>query len=164
MKPFRAATFDEQELDKVRRRNRANGISEAITEAQIAHMRAQRIFRNDRYQVLVTDCTPDLSVSPPEGCGFPPLVWLSIKRIDREPIHDWRELQDIKNALVGPECEAVELYPAESRLTDTANQYHLWCITDPEIRWPFGYRARELASPEEAARNGAKQRAFEPKE
>jgi len=66
-------------------------------------------------------------------------VHLSIKRIDQEVIHDWRDLQRIKNELVGAECEAVELYPAVSRMVDTANQYHLWVITDPTYRFPFGF-------------------------
>lgn len=67
------------------------------------------------------------------------VLHLSIKRIDREPIRDWRVLQQIKNAIVGEECEAFELYPAESRLVDTANQYHLWVFTDPNVRVPVGF-------------------------
>lgn len=67
------------------------------------------------------------------------MVHLSIKRFDRAPIHDWRVMQEIKNKILGPEHEAVELYPAESRLTDTANQYHLWCFKDAAARFPFGY-------------------------
>lgn len=42
--------------------------------------------------------------------------------------HDWREYQQIKNDLVGPEWEAVELYPAESRLVDPSNAFYLWCF------------------------------------
>jgi hypothetical protein len=67
---------------------------------------------------------------------------LSIKRIDQEPVHDWRDLQRIKNQLLGPDCEAVELYPAEERLVDTANQYHLWGSTDPKFRFGFGFGTR----------------------
>lgn len=67
------------------------------------------------------------------------VLHLSIKRIDREPIRDWRALQSIKNAIVGEECEAFELYPAESRLVDTANQYHLWAFIDPTVRVPIGF-------------------------
>jgi hypothetical protein len=55
-------------------------------------------------------------------------VHLSIKRFDRGPVRDWRHLQQIKNEVVGPEAEAFEIFPAESRLVDTANQYHLWAI------------------------------------
>lgn len=42
--------------------------------------------------------------------------------------HDWREFQHIKNQIAGDECEAFELYPAESRLLDPSNYYTLWCF------------------------------------
>lgn len=72
-----------------------------------------------------------------------PLVHLSIKRIDQAPVHDWRDLQRIKDELIGPECEAVELYPANSRLlVDTSNQFHLWCSRDASFRFPFGFGDR----------------------
>lgn len=90
-----------------------------------------KTFLNDTYQVEIR----------PYG-GHGEFLWLSIKRIDRQPLHDWRELQKIKNELVGPECEAIELYPAESRLTDSANQYHLWACPDPKFRFPVGWEGR----------------------
>ena len=96
--------------------------------------RHEALYVNNRYQVAVRRLPP---------CdGWPPLIHLSIKRLDRAAIHDWRDLQRIKNELVGPEHEAVELYPAESRLTDTSNQYHLWCSADPTFRYPFGWHER----------------------
>ena len=61
----------------------------------------------------------------------PGFIHLSIKRADRQPCRDWRDFQRIKNQLAGPEWEAVELYPAESRLVDMANQFHLWCFEQP---------------------------------
>lgn len=97
---------------------------------------------------------------------FGGMTWLSIKRIDRRPIHDWRDLQRIKNAIVGPEREAVEIYPAESRLTDTANQYHLWCFPEG-YRLPFGYADRvvtEGATDPERTGINAVQRPFRPDE
>lgn len=84
------------------------------------------------------------------------LVHLSIKRNDKLPIHDWRDLQRIKNEILGPEEEAMELYPSESRLLDGANQYHLWCFTGK--RAPFGYEERLVA---EGCTGGAIQRPFE---
>lgn len=51
---------------------------------------------------------------------------LAIKRADRGPIRSWRLLQDIKNAAVGEDRMAIEVYPRESDVTDTANMYHLW--------------------------------------
>lgn len=59
---------------------------------------------------------------------IPPMIHLSIRRQDREPCRDWRDFQRIKNQLAGPEWEAMEIYPAESRIVDMANQYHLWCF------------------------------------
>ncbi len=89
------------------------------------------IYRNSRYQVVMR--RPD---SPPSA----PLVWLSIKRIDNRPCRDWREFQRIKNELLGPEVEAVELNPAESRRVDAANQYQLRAF--PGRLLPFGFRER----------------------
>lgn len=67
------------------------------------------------------------------------LVHLNIRRRDGGPIlRDWRHFQQIKNELLGEECEAVELYPAESRLVDTSNKYHLIGVADPAFRFPFG--------------------------
>ena len=53
-------------------------------------------------------------------------TYLSFKRIDREPLGDWRAKQRIKNAVLGDHWEGVELYPAEERLVDTSNQYHMF--------------------------------------
>lgn len=94
----------------------------------------KEIWRNSRYQVLVHD-----RPSPPDSGNWPAMIWLSIKRRDKEPIHDWRDLQRIKNDLIGPEHEAMELYPAESRVVDTANQIHLWVLADPTIKFPVGF-------------------------
>jgi hypothetical protein len=73
-----------------------------------------------------------------------PLVHLAISRHTGREVRDWRILQQIKNQLVGEECEAVELFPAESRLVDTCNVTHLWCIADPAFVFPFGYEEREV--------------------
>lgn len=67
--------------------------------------------------------------------------YLSIKRRDKKAIHDWRDLQEIKNFVVGSEREAVELYPKESRLVDSANQYHLFVFPE-DYTFPFGFTER----------------------
>lgn len=87
------------------------------------------VFLNETYQVSMRERQPGL-------------VHLSIKRVDRQPIFDWRDMQQIKNQLVGSECEGVQLFPAESRLVDTSNQYHLWVAKDPKFRFPFGFNGR----------------------
>lgn len=88
-----------------------------------------------------------------------PMIWLSIVNRDRSHRHDWRELQRIKNELVGPEREAIELYPAESRLVDTNNQFHLFVFPEG-VTVPLGYCERDVSDRVEGAH---KQRAFEQK-
>lgn len=64
---------------------------------------------------------------------------LRIEARDGQPIaRDWPLFQEIKNQLLGPECEALELYPAESRTVDEANMYHLYGVADPAVRFSFG--------------------------
>jgi hypothetical protein len=63
---------------------------------------------------------------------------LNIRRHDWQPVTDWRAKQSIKNGIAGPECEAVELYPAESRVVDTLNWFHLW-VLPPGQQFPFGF-------------------------
>lgn len=90
-----------------------------------------------------------------EALGFPsPVTELSVRRQDRRRIRDWRELQRIKNALCGPEREAMEMYPAESRLVDTANQYYLFVLPEGSY-WPFGMRSREVLTQAEQMRMDA---------
>lgn len=68
---------------------------------------------------------------------------LSIKPKDGAR-HDWREFQRMKNEIFGPHREAVELYPSEDRLVDTANQFYLF-VAPEGIRWPFGFLHREVS-------------------
>jgi hypothetical protein len=114
----------------------------------------EHVFVNDRYTVYAEEVRTSLG-----GLALR-LVYLSIKRNDRGVVRDWRDLQAIKNAIVGFECEGVELYPAESRLVDAANQYHLFVVADPSFRWPFGFTEREVSGPVTAGARGARQREF----
>lgn len=107
------------------------------------------IWMNNRYQVALYEDAPQE--------GWPPMYHLSIKRRDKQPIHDWRDLQRIKNELVGPEHEAIEIYPAESRLVDTANQYHLWVFKSADVRVPVGFSVRMVSNTSEG---GSVQRPF----
>jgi hypothetical protein len=85
-----------------------------------------QLWLNDNYQVAVRDLGDSI-------------VHLNIRRRDGGPVlRDWRHFQQIKNELLGEECEAVELYPAESRKVDTSNKYHLIGVSDPTFRFPFG--------------------------
>src|ERR1035441_4457788 len=87
-----------------------------------------QLWVNDTYQVAVRVLDPETK-----------LLHLNIRRRDGGAIlRDWRHFQQIKNDIVGPECEAIELYPAESRLVDTSNKYHMIAVADPTFRFPCG--------------------------
>lgn len=118
---------------------------ERVTEAAMAHYGISReeairrqeahdgnctYYVNDRYQVEVEGSAP---LDDPDAVS---LVHINIRRRDGGAVHDWRDLQQIKNEILGPECEAIEIYPAESRLVDTSNKYHLWGVRDPTFRFP----------------------------
>jgi hypothetical protein len=109
------------------------------------------IWKNSIYTVM----TRVIRSSDPEA---PEIIHLSIKRNDKAPILKWRDMQKIKNDLVGSECEAIQIFPAESRLVDTSNQYHLYCFNDPTYRIPFGYQERFVY---EGNSHGAVQEPFE---
>ena len=78
------------------------------------------------------------------------MTWISFRRNDRRAIQDWRHLQRIKNELTDPEREAVQIYPAESRLLDESNQIHLW-VYPLGYRLPFGYAKRSVMTATETA-------------
>ncbi|MEQ1858512.1 MAG: hypothetical protein ABMA13_01100 [Chthoniobacteraceae bacterium] len=103
-----------------------------FVEQAVQRMNSQQTWENDLYIVDVL--------------SEPPFLHLDIRRKDGEPCKNWRHFQRIKNELIGPEHEAVELFPAESRLVDTANQYHLWVRADPHYRFPFGLTERLVLS------------------
>ena len=125
-------------------------MSREEAEQLVERNRREVVFRSSQWQVHVLEV--------PGDNGWPEMLHLNCRRTDREPCHDWRQLQMIKNILVGPSHEGVELYPAESRLTDTANNYHLFVLASPTARFPFGFHDRAVWTAEEAAKYGAKQR------
>ena len=124
-------------------------------------LQGSRFFVNNFYQVTVK----------PVASGTGPMYQLAVQRNDGAAVHDWRELQKIKNLLVGEEAEAVELYPAESRLLDVANVYYLYTpvptttkvkndqgVEENEIsflRFQFGFPHRMVS---ETAPQGLQQR------
>ena len=110
------------------------------------------LYTNDKYQVALRRHRMDA----PEAENPLIVSHLSIKRIDKKAQRDWRDFQEIKNQLLGKEVEAVELYPAESRKVDAANQYHLWALPEGQ-QWPIGFTEGLI---NEDSNNGAIQRPF----
>lgn len=96
------------------------------------HNGRSTFYINDIYQVQVQPYGPE------DKC-----LHLCIRRRDGDNIKDWRHFQQIKNELAGPEREAIEVYPAESRLVDTSNKWHLWVLPEGE-RMEVGWTKRDV--------------------
>lgn len=96
-----------------------------------------RFWRSADYLVAMVD---GAVVLPPEHrARCPDIWWLRIYRHDGKRIRNhWSELQRIKNELVGPEHQGVEIYPPESLLQDGENSFHLWVFKSADTRLPFG--------------------------
>ncbi len=126
MTPFERAEMDIPTLEEAMA---AGNLNADQAQQQIDWMKAQAVFVNNLYQVNI-EFMPD---------NF---AHLMIRRIDRQPIHNWGHFQQIKNELLGEQCEAIEIYPKVSRLVDDKNHYHLWGSRSPEFKFPFGIEAR----------------------
>jgi hypothetical protein len=103
------------------------------TEIYLHRLTCFNVWRNDTYRVEVA-----------ANRGY---LHLDISRHDGQPIVDRREFQQIKNAFAGPEHEAVQLFPSEKRLVDTANQYHLWVFAKPGQQFPQALLKRSSPAP-----------------
>lgn len=115
-------------------------------------IKGEELWANDLYVVHLRHMVSE--------SDMPDAMHLSIRNQDRSARHDWRDFQRIKNQLAGPKWEAVEIYPAESRLVDGANQYHLWCF---QFQFGIGFQRRLVANAaqSELASPGSVQRDFE---
>ena len=97
------------------------------------------VFVNDRYACYQkqTQSSGFLMQGPDEKAVPVPITHLIVVRRDARAA-DWNDLQRIKNELVGAESDAVELFPANSRLLNMPKgQTHLWCLP-PGYRMPLG--------------------------
>jgi hypothetical protein len=53
-------------------------------------------------------------------------VHLKIHRCDDSKIYGFYLLQDVKDAILGPNITAVQIFPRSDDLVDGSNTYHLW--------------------------------------
>ena len=103
-------------------------------------------YVNDIYQVIMTE----------DPHGSENSIWLSIKNHDRTTDIPWQDKQFIKNDICGEESEGVELFPAQSRMWNTANQYHLFVMKD-KVRIPVGF---DFGGPVELKESGENELGF----
>ena len=68
------------------------------------------------------------------------IIHISFKTHDKKTDAgiSWQHKQWIKNDICGEESEGLEMFPAESRIVNMANQYHLWVLTKNK-KLPFGF-------------------------
>jgi hypothetical protein len=156
---FNRAYLPEESFEQFAARYQGPAFNEEMLRPLYEKARADEWYRSEHYQVAV-----DKNVE--HGFGEGVVLWhLSIKRNDREPIMDWRDLQAIKTAICGAEVEALQIFPAESRVVDTANQYHLYAFMRSgstlkpmiPVGWTSGMRANNDALDPNRV-SGAKQR------
>jgi len=124
------------------------GIDEAAARAMLDREHAKcTLYVNDLYQVQVAPCGPDNR-----------MLHICIRRRDGGMFKDWRHFQQIKNEVAGPEREAIELYPRESRLVDQANKWHLWVMPEGESMDGVGWQQRDVQYEENRNVPGLRQR------
>ena len=93
------------------------------------------VFNQEVWQNSVYTATVNRKMNEKFGAE---MAEIAITRRDKDAVHDWRHFQQIKNDLVGEDCEAIEIYPNEKRLMDTANTYWLYAFPKEYIL-PFGF-------------------------
>ena len=103
-----------------------------ISDGALDDLISDETWGNDRYTVSVHLLDGDRD-------GF---VELAVHNHNRTPHVPWRHLQQIKNEVMGADREAVQLFPAEDRLVDTANEY--WLYVYPVGKAPMRNRRTKV--------------------
>jgi hypothetical protein len=60
--------------------------------------------------------------------GYPVITRLLVRRNDGKAGVPWPHRQRIKDELIGPARQAVEIFPPADEVVDDANCYHLWVL------------------------------------
>ena len=135
------------------------GMTRADAKSYIKFTKCEEYYQNDKYLVSVKrGSDADFFVMLNEFLGK--CDYLSIKRHDKEPCHDWRDFQDIKNQLCGFDREGMEIYPREERMVDEANQYHM-IVFPKDYIIPFGFNPSKRLVEYNEVDDGSKQRAYD---
>jgi hypothetical protein len=95
------------------------------------------LYRNSRYQVYLRRF--------PLQEHQPDIVYLFLQRLDRSALIPYRDRMRVKDELIHPECEGIELLPARSRVILPMEGCALWVIDDPTFRMAFGFGKRAVS-------------------
>lgn len=122
---------------KVKRVREAWGVWEKRNEALVHHWlnRVEPGYIHDAYVNLVMSVQVSTHLT-----GWGEIVHLWIRRHDQQPMI-WRDMQRVKNELVGEHRVGIEVYPPSTDVIDQANIYHLWILPEgfqlPFLLMPF---------------------------
>lgn len=156
MKPFTREKLDRSRAKvkgMIRDMTTQYGLTRKEAKQLIKEAEPDELWINDKYVV-------SLFKNEPHGLGDVDVWHLSIRRQDREAVHDWRDFQAIKNELCGPDYEGMELYPAERRVLDAANQYHIYVVMK-NVTLPFGFTQTNGKCRDDRNIGASKQRPFD---
>lgn len=107
------------------------------------------MFENNFYGVMIRQSlSPTMTITRPNGAQEPmPIAELIIIRLDKKNKEiPWSHKQRIKNELLSPSAEALELFPHEGRRMRDIPYYHahIWALS-PGAMAPIGLIPREMA-------------------
>lgn len=136
MTPFRELCVGKPTLEQMIHIAQEHGINPEDVLEHYQTSLNDEVFINPEYLVIRRQAPPYMNTS-----AFKGLMWLIIRRRDGNPVRNWEDLQEIKNLLLGPQAEAIEIYPAESRRVNAVNQFHLFGAAN--MRAPFGFPERQ---------------------
>ena len=71
---------------------------------------------------------------------------LRIIRCDKQPIHNYMDILEIKNDLFGENIIAIEVYPKKDDFIDGSNTYHIWTwnnIKVPNLSEMYNYNLKK---------------------
>lgn len=77
-------------------------------------------------------------------CEWGLVEHIAIRRHDKSAHIPFGHKQRIKNEFAGPGRVAVEVYPPEAELVDSANMFHLWVLPEA-MRLPFSLKEHGAA-------------------
>jgi hypothetical protein len=123
--------FREQKREQVAKMVREASLTD-ISDKALDSLLPDETWGNNRYTVNIHFLDGDRD-------GF---VELAVHNHNRTPHVPWRHLQQIKDEVMGPDREAVQLFPADDRLVDTANEY--WLYVYPVGKAPMRKRGVKL--------------------
>jgi hypothetical protein len=132
--PFVLQPHQPASEERLRERMAVSGLSRESTLADEQYLSEATSFKNSIYLVRIHDVEP--------GPNMPALWHLNIRRLNGNVpgAERYPAFMRIRDELIGPEHEAIEIYPARSREMDIANAYHLWAVQSAADTFPIGFK------------------------